>query len=253
MPFEWRYPVPGYLDGKKKVISVIRLTVIRSHQRTTWRRSAETVFNRSSTLRGRIVIFGVCVVWLEALQVLRRIRSTERNAALKRRNDREMPAKSDTSSGSAHQDLVLPVGFISSIVRDMCFPAPDEHCKEQAEFSAKLWYSSFYTVISIAAALYFRQLDCCMLAVAVLCASLNYWRHAAKVHNRGGERSGEGRAYACVLRVPILQVMTTCHVHGMQGFRRNLDMLVAMAGLSYQVRVTHLRSKHPVGTTHVPR
>ena len=124
----------------------------------------------------------------------------------------------------------------------------DEHCKEQAEFSAKLWYSSFYTVISIAAAIYFRQLDCCLLAVAVLCASLNYWRHAAKVHDSGGERWGG--AHACVLRVPILQVMTTCHVHGMQGFRRNLDMLVAMAGLSYQVRVKHLRSKHPAGTTH---
>jgi len=51
----------------------------------------------------------------------------------------------------------------------------------QAEFSKKLFRSSFLTLSSIFGAFYFGQHDCCALAVAVFCASLNYWRHAVKV------------------------------------------------------------------------
>ena len=74
----------------------------------------------------------------------------------------------------------------------------------QAEFSKKLFRSSFLTLASIGAAWYFQQYDCCFLAVSVLVASLNYWRHSVKVLNSSHKNRERNEMSAFFMKFPHL-------------------------------------------------
>jgi hypothetical protein len=66
-------------------------------------------------------------------------------------------------------------------------------------FAKRMWNSSFLTFISIFSSYYFGVFDCFIISIIVLVNSLNYWRHPVK------------------------------------GIRRNIDILTATFGLTYEL------------------